>query len=332
LRYRKLGSSDLEVSEISLGAWLTYAGGIEFEQTRACTEAAFDDGINFFDTANVYGRGAAETAWGEILSKHPRDSYILATKVNGQMSDDPADQGLSAAQIAKQIDASLERLQTDYVDLYQAHRFDVEVPIEETIEALQLVVEQGKARYLGFSEWTPEQIQAAVDIAGPDLFVSSQPQYSMLWQAPEAELFEICARYDISQIVWSPLAQGVLTGKYRPGEPLPEGSRAASDAMSVAMNLVMSDEALEAVQRLVPIAEGEGLTLPQLALAWVLRRPEVASAIVGASRAEQVHANASASGITLSADVLSAIDEALGDVPVKEPTLAPFAREGVMHR
>jgi len=332
LRYRKLGSSDLEVSEISLGAWLTYAGGIELEQTRSCTEAAFDAGINFFDTANVYGRGAAETAWGEILSKHPRDSYILATKVNGQMSDDPTDQGLSGAQIAKQIDASLERLQTDYVDLYQAHRFDVEVPIEETIEALQQVVEQGKARYLGFSEWTPEQIEAAVAIAGPDLFVSSQPQYSMLWQAPEAELFEVCAKYDISHIVWSPLAQGVLTGKYKPGEAHPQDSRAASESMSGAMQLVMSDEALEAVQRLVPIAEGEGLTLPQLALAWVLRRQELASAIVGASRPEQVHANASASGITLSADVLSAVDEALGDTPVKGPTLAPFAREGVLHR
>jgi len=332
VRYRKLGSSDLEVSEISLGAWLTYAGGIEFEQTRACTEAAFEAGINFFDTANVYGRGAAETAWGEILSKHPRESYILATKVNGQMSDDPSDQGLSAAQIAKQIDASLARLQVDHVDLYQAHRFDTEVPIEETIEALQLVVSQGKARYLGFSEWTPEQIEAAVAIAGPDLFVSSQPQYSMLWQAPEAELFEVCRRYDISHIVWSPLAQGVLTGKYRPGEPLPEGSRAASDDMNVAMNLVMNDETLEAVQRLVPIAEGEGLTLPQLALAWVLRRAELASAIVGASRPEQVHANAAASGVELSGDVLSAIDEALGDAPVKEPTLAPFAREGVLHR
>jgi aryl-alcohol dehydrogenase-like predicted oxidoreductase len=332
VRYRKLGSSDLEVSEISLGAWLTYSGGIEFEQTLACTEAAFEAGINFFDTANVYGRGAAETAWGEILSKHPRESYILATKVNGQMSDDPADQGLSAAQIAKQIDASLARLQTDYVDLYQAHRFDTDVPIEETIEALQLVVEQGKARYLGFSEWTPEQIQAAVDIAGADLFVSSQPQYSMLWQAPEAEVFEVCARNDISQIVWSPLAQGVLTGKYKPGASLPEDSRAASENMNNAMHLVMNDDALEAVQRLVPIAEGEGLTLPQLALAWVLRRRELASAIVGASRPDQVHANASASGIDLTGDVLSAVDEALGDAPVKGQTLAPFAREGVKHR
>jgi aryl-alcohol dehydrogenase-like predicted oxidoreductase len=332
VRYRKLGSSDLEVSEISLGAWLTYSGGIEFEQTLACTEAAFEAGINFFDTANVYGRGAAETAWGEILSQHPRESYILATKVNGQMSDDPADQGLAGAQIAKQIDASLARLQTDYVDLYQAHRFDVDVPIEETIEALQLVVTQGKARYLGFSEWTPEQIQAAIDIAGPELFVSSQPQYSMLWQAPEAEVFGLCARNGISQIVWSPLAQGVLTGKYKPGEPLPEGSRAADETMSAAMHLVLNDDTVEAVQRLVPIAEGEGLTLPQLALAWVLRRSELASAIVGASRPEQVHANASASGITLSAEVLSAVNEALADTPVKAPTLAPFAREGVKHR
>ena len=332
MRYRKLGSSDLEVSEISLGAWLTFAGGIEFEQTLACTEAAFEAGINFFDTANVYGRGAAETAWGEILSKHPRDSYILATKVYGEMSDDPDDRGLSAAQIAKQIDASLARLQTDHVDLYQAHRFDVDVAIEETVEALQQVVAQGKARYLGFSEWSPEQIQAAIDVAGPDVFVSSQPQYSMLWQAPEAEVFPLCAQHDISNIVWSPLAQGVLTGKYKPGEPIPEGSRAASEEMGGFMDLIMSDETLEAVQRLVPIAEGEGLTLTQLALAWVLRRPEVASAIVGASRPEQVHANASASGIELSADVLAAIDEALGEVPVKGQTLAPLAREGVKHR
>src|SRR6201996_2090435 len=225
MRFRKLGSSDLEVSEIALGSWLTYAGGVEADQTRACTDAAFEVGINFFDTANIYGRGAAETAWGEILSSRPRDSYILATKVWGQMSDEPADRGLSAAQIAKQIDASLARLRTDYVDLYQAHRFDTSVAIEETVEALQQVVAQGKARYLGFSEWTPEQIQAAVEIGGPDLFVSSQPQYSMLWQAPEAELFEVCARYDISHIVWSPLAQGVLTGKYKPGEPHPEDSR-----------------------------------------------------------------------------------------------------------
>jgi aryl-alcohol dehydrogenase-like predicted oxidoreductase len=332
MEYRKLGSSDLEVSEIALGSWLTYSGGVEAEHTRACAEAAFEAGINFFDTANVYGRGAAEAAWGEILSAHPRDSYVLATKVWGQMSEDPSDRGLSAEQIAKQIDASLGRLQTDYVDLYQAHRFDSGVPIEETIEALQQVVTDGKARYLGFSEWTPEQIQAAIDIAGPDLFVSSQPQYSILWRAPEAEVFPLCEANAIKQIVWSPLAQGVLTGKYQPGAPIPPDSRAASDAMNFAMDRLMNDEVLEAVQRLRPIAAGAGLTLPELALAWVLRREEVAAAIVGASRAEQVHANAAASGVRLTPDVLEAIDEALGDVPVTGQTLAPLATEGVTHR
>jgi aryl-alcohol dehydrogenase-like predicted oxidoreductase len=332
MRTRQLGSSDLLVSEISLGSWLTFSGGIEADRTRACTEAAFDAGITFFDTANVYGRGTAEAVWGEILSAHPRDSYVLATKVWGPMSDDPADRGLSAAQIAKQIDASLQRLRTDHVDLYQAHRFDVRVPIEETIEALQQVVESGKARYLGFSEWTPEQIRAGIDIAGPELFVSSQPQYSMLWQSPETEVFDLCSANGISQIVWSPLAQGVLTGKYLPGQPPPADSRAADETMNVAMHLVLNDASREAVQRLVPIADGAGLTLPQLALAWVLRRTEVASAIVGASRPEQVHANASASGIELSADVLTAVDEALGDAPVRGPRLAVNAPEGVTHR
>ena len=332
MRYRTLGSSDLQVSEISLGSWLTYSGGVEADATRACTDAAFEAGINFFDTANVYGRGAAETAWGEILSSRPRDSYVLATKVWGQMSDEPDDRGLSAAQIAKQIDASLARLQVDYVDLYQAHRFDTSVAIEETIEALQQVVADGKARYLGFSEWTPEQIQAAIDIAGPDLFVSSQPQYSMLWQAPQAEVFALSQANGISQIVWSPLAQGLLTGKYRLGQEPPADSRAAHAQMSTSMDLVMNDTTLSAVDRLRPIAEQAGRSLTELALAWVLRRPEVASAIVGASRPAQVHANAAASGIELSPDVLSAIDEALGDAPVKEPTLAPFAQSGVTHR
>jgi aryl-alcohol dehydrogenase-like predicted oxidoreductase len=238
---RKLGSSDLEVSEISLGSWLTYSGGVAFEQTKACTDAAFEAGINFFDTANVYGRGAAEEAWGEILSGRPRDSYVLATKVWGQMSDHAGERGLSAAQIEKQIDASLARLKTDHVDLYQAHRFDPDVPLEETIEAFQQVVASGKARYLGFSEWTPEQLRTAIEIAGEDLFVSSQPQYSMLWQAPEQEVFPLCAEHGISQIVWSPLGQGILTGKYRPGEAPPADSRAASSAMNQAMQLVMSD-------------------------------------------------------------------------------------------
>jgi aryl-alcohol dehydrogenase-like predicted oxidoreductase len=332
MRYRKLGSSDLEVSEISLGSWLTFSGGVAFDQTRACTDAAFDAGINFFDTANVYGRGAAESAWGEILSGRPRDSYVLATKVWGQMSDDPDDRGLSAAHIAEQIDASLARLRTDHVDLYQTHRFDPDVPIEETIEALQQVVAAGKARYLGFSEWTPEQIQAAIDIAGPDLFVSSQPQYSMLWRAPEVEVFPLCAANGISQIVWSPLAQGLLTGKYRPGQAPPPDSRAAHSDMGSFMAPLMSDVVLEAVERLRPVAEQAGLSMTELALAWVLRRPELASAIVGASRPEQVHANVKASGIELGPDTLAAIDEAPGDVPITEPTLAPLARAGVTHR
>ncbi|WP_067680184.1 aldo/keto reductase [Nocardia miyunensis] len=332
MRYRTLGSSDLQVSEVSLGSWLTYSGGVAADATRACTEAAFDAGINFFDTANVYGRGAAETAWGEILSGHPRESYILATKVWGQMSDDPADSGLSPAQIAKQIDASLTRLRTDYVDLYQAHRFDPIVPIEDTVEALQRVVEQGKARYLGFSEWTVEQIRAAIEIGGPDLFVSSQPQYSMLWQAPEAELFDLCAGNGISNIVWSPLAQGLLTGKYVPGQAAPADSRFASEAMGIAQGLVNSEAAVEAVQRLIPLAEGAGLSMPTLALAWVLRRGEVASAIIGASRPEQVHANSAAVGVELSEDLLAAVDKALGDVPVTGPALGPNAQTGITHR
>jgi aryl-alcohol dehydrogenase-like predicted oxidoreductase len=331
MRFRTLGSSDLDVSAISLGSWLTYSGGVEAEQSRACTDAAFDAGINFFDTANVYGTGAAERVWGEILSDRPRDSYILATKVHGEMED--GDRGLSAGQIAKQIDASLNRLQTDYVDLYQAHRFDVNVPVEETIEAFLEVQRAGKARYLGFSEWTPEQIRAGIDAAGTDdVFVSSQPQYHMLWRSPEAEVFGLSAEHGISQIVWSPLAQGVLTGKYKPGEPAPGDSRAASESMGTFVQRLMRDDVLEAVQRLVPIADEAGLTLPELALAWVLRRPEVASAIVGASRPEQVHANAAAADIDLSDDVIAAADEALAGIAVTEPTLAPGATAGVKHR
>src|SRR5215218_3897588 len=212
MKLRRLGDSDLEVSEISLGSWLTYSGGIERDQTEACTRAAFDAGINFFDTANVYGSGASEEAWGEILSDYDRGSYVLATKVYFPMSE--SDSGLSREQIHKQIDKSLERLRTDYVDLYQCHRFDVNTPIEETMEALTEVVEAGKARYLGFSEWTPEQIRAGLEVEGAAKFVSSQPQYNMIWRAPEAEVFPLCAEHGISQIVWSPLAQGVLSGKY----------------------------------------------------------------------------------------------------------------------
>ncbi|MGZ4270401.1 MAG: aldo/keto reductase family protein [Solirubrobacteraceae bacterium] len=329
MNYRKLGSSDLQVSDVSLGSWLTYSGGVQRDQTEACTKAAFDAGITFFDTANVYGGGAAEEAWGEILKDYDRDFYVLATKVFFPIK---GEQGLSAQQIHRQIDASLARLQTDHVDLYQCHRFDVTVPVEETMEALSEIVRAGKVRYLGFSEWTPEQIRAGLEVAGAETFVSSQPQYSMLWQAPEDEVFALCAEHGISQVVWSPLAEGVLTGKYRPGEAPPADSRAASDAMNAFIAPRLTDGTLEAVQRLVPIAEAEGLTMPQLALAWVLRRPEVASAIVGASRPEQVHQNAAASGVTLSDDVIAAIDDALGDVPVKGQTLAPGASAGVLRR
>jgi aryl-alcohol dehydrogenase-like predicted oxidoreductase len=312
MRQRKLGWSELSVSEISLGSWLTYAGGVAREQAIACVDAAFEEGINFIDTANIYGRGAAETFLGEVLRSRERSSYVLATKLYFPMS--ASDRGLSAAQIHKQIDASLQRLQTDYVDLYQCHRYDDETPLEETMGALGEVVAAGKARYIGFSEWPVEAIAASIELAGAPRWASSQPQYSMIWRAPEAEVIPLCEREQISQIVWSPLAQGVLSGKYKPGEPPPADSRAASAAMGGFIDRLIAPPVLEAVERLRPIAEQAGLTMPQLALAWVLREPDVASAIVGATRPEQVRANASASGIALSADTLAAIDEALGAV------------------
>jgi 1-deoxyxylulose-5-phosphate synthase len=314
VNFRKLGWSDIEVSEISLGSWLTYSGGVEREQARACVEAAFEDGINFFDTANVYGRGAAETLLGEVLAEHERSSYVLATKLFFPMSS--TDRGLSAAQIHKQIDASLQRLQTDYVDLYQCHRYDDQTPLEETMTALTEVVRAGKARHIGFSEWPVERVEESLRLPDVERWVSSQPQYSMIWRRPEAELIPLCERHEISQIVWSPLAQGVLTGKYRPGEPPPADSRAASESMGGFIDQLIQPQVLEAVQRLRPIAEATGVTMAQLALAWVLRLENVASAIVGATRPEQVHANTSASGIVLGEETLAAIDEALGDVVV----------------
>jgi aryl-alcohol dehydrogenase-like predicted oxidoreductase len=330
MEYRRLGDSDLEVSEISLGSWLTYSGGVEREQTEACTRAAFEVGINFFDTANIYGRGAAETAWGEILKEYDRDSFILATKLFFPMSE--TDRGLSREQIHKQIDASLERLQTDYVDLYQCHRPDPDTPIEETMEGFTEVIEAGKVREIGFSEWTLEQIEASLGVPNTRKFVSSQPQYNAIWRAPEAELIPFCDQHGISQVVWSPLAQGVLTGKYRPGEPPPSDSRAASEEMGGMMDRYRSDELFEAVQRLVPIAEQAGMSMANMALAWCLRQENVASAITGASRPEQVHSNAGASGVKLSQDTLDAIDEALADVMVIEPRRANFVKEGVTHR
>ena len=294
MKYRKLGASDLEVSEISLGSWLTYGVGVEADAARACLDRAFEVGINFIDTANIYGRGAAETFLGEALSGRSRDSYILATKAFFPMTE--SDRGLSAAQVEKQLDASLKRLRTDYVDLYQCHRYDEETPLEETMRALTRAVESGKARYIGFSEWPADKIKAAIEMAGVARFVSSQPQYSLLWRAPEKEVIPLCAANGISQIVWSPLAQGVLTGKYRPGAPVPADSRAASDEMGDWIGAWLRPPVLEAVEKLKPLAAEAGLSLAQFALAWVLREPNVASAITGASRPAQVDDNAAASG------------------------------------
>jgi aryl-alcohol dehydrogenase-like predicted oxidoreductase len=310
MQYRQLGRSDLMVSEISLGSWLTFGSGVEAERATACVRRAFEVGINFFDTANVYGRGAAETFLGEVLSGVDRSSYVLATKAYFPMSD--TDRGLSAAQIRKQSDASLQRLRTDYVDLYQCHRYDKNTPLEETMEALTELVRSGKARYIGFSEWTAKQISAALALPGVERFVSSQPEYSMLWRKAE-QVIPLCAREGISQIVWSPLAQGALTGKYKPGSPPPADSRAASKSMGSMMGRFREDSVLERVQRLRPIADDLGLTMAQLALAWVLQEENVASAITGASRPDQIDDNVAASGVALDDGVLAMIDEALGD-------------------
>ena len=316
MKTRKIGSSDLEVSEISLGSWLTYGVGVEAVKARACLDEAFNQGINFIDTANVYGRGAAETFLGSALEGRPRDSYLLATKLYFPMSE--TDRGLSRGQVEKQLDASLKRLRTDYVDLYQCHRYDWDTPLEETMEALTRAVDSGKTRYIGFSEWPAERIQAALDMTGVTSFVSSQPQYSLLWREPEDEVIPLCAANGISQIVWSPLGQGVLSGKYDPDSPPPRDSRAASEEMGGWMDRLMQPDVLRAVQRLKPIAEEAGLTLPQFALAWVLREPNVASAIIGASRPSQVIENAHASGVIVDTQLFvkaeAILDAALGTV------------------
>ena len=320
MRYRQLGDSDLEVSEISLGSWLTYGGGVEREHAQACVDRAFELGINFVDTANVYARGGAEEFLGEALASRPRESYVLATKVYFPMGPLRMNRGLSRKQVLKQIDDSLARLRTDYVDLYQCHRYDEETPLEETMEALTDIVRAGKARYIGFSEWTAPQITAALELVPRvEKFVSSQPQYSILWRVPEREVIPLCSENGISQIVWSPLAQGVLTGKYRPEQPPPADSRMASQQMGSAMDPFRSDDLLAAVQRLEPIADGLGITMAQLALAWVLREQNVASAIVGASRPEQVEQNAAASGIELDDATLAAINQAVAEFVVYDP-------------
>ena len=295
MKYRKLGRSDLNVSEISLGSWLTYGVSVERDRARACIDRAFDLGVNLIDTANAYGRGAAEIFLGEVLAGRPRDSYVLATKVFFPMSS--TDKGLSRAQIFKQVDASLKRLRVEYIDLYQCHRYDSETPLEETMAALSDVVRRGKARYIGFSEWTAQNIRDAFALPGGERFVSSQPQYSLLWRRAEEKIIPLSAANEVSQIVWSPLAQGVLSGKYLPGVEVPAESRAASDSMGGYMQSLLRPEILKAVQMLKPLAEHAGCTLSQFALAWVLRLPNVASAIVGASRPEQLEENAVASGL-----------------------------------
>ena len=312
MRYRRLGTSEIEVSEIALGSWLTYGVGVGKEAARACVDRAFELGITFIDTANVYGRGAAESVLGEVLAGRDRSSYVLATKLYFPMSDE--DRGLSAAQIRKQIDASLARLRTDYIDLYQCHRYDRETPLEETMEALSEVVRQGKARAIGCSEWSAAQIQASLELPGVERFTTNQPLYSILRRRIENEVIPLCTANGISQLAFSPLGQGVLTGKYRQGEAPPEGSRAASERTGWAIDGYLRDDVLAAVDRLRPIAGGLGITMSQLALAWVLRQENVASAIVGATRPDQVEENAAASGIELDADTIAAINDAVAGV------------------
>ena len=322
MQYRRLGNGPLEVSELSFGTWLTVAGGIGREQAIRCIHAAVDHGITLFDTANQYGAGEAERVLGEALKAYPRDRFMVATKLYFPVGDEP-DHGLSAAQIEKQLDRSLRRLGVNAIDLYQCHRFDKETPLEETLAALDRAVKAGKARAIGFSEWTAEQIDAAAAVAGAGgltAFSSSQPQYSMLWRKPEGKVFPACVRHRIGNLAFSPLAHGVLTGKYAPGQPPPPGSRAASEEMNVFMETAgrhfRSDFLLGAVEQLKPIAADLGLTMAQMGLAWVLRGPEVASAIIGASRPEQVADNVRAVGVKLPAEALERIDRAVGGVVV----------------
>jgi aryl-alcohol dehydrogenase-like predicted oxidoreductase len=320
MRKRRLGNGPLEISELSFGTWLTVAGGVGREQAIHCIHAAVEHGITLFDTANQYGAGEAERVLGEALKAFPRDRCLIATKLYFPVGDEPG-KGLSAAQIQMQLDRSLQRLETDFIDLYQCHRFDKETPLEETLGALDRAVKSGKVRAIGFSEWTGEQIEAAAAISeanGLAAFSSSQPQYSMLWRKPETKVFPACQKHGLGNLAFSPLAHGVLTGKYAPGQPPPPGSRAASQEMTLFMETAgrhyRSDYLLDAVAQLKPIAAELGLTMAQMALAWVLRRPEIASAIIGASRPEQIADNVRAVGIELPVDVLERIDQAVGSV------------------
>ena len=309
MQYRRLGASDLTVSEISLGTWLSFGEGEERARHIACIHRAMDLGVTLIDTANVYGFGRSESLIGEALAGRPRDSYVLATKLWGPMDD--GDQGLSPAQVHKQIDGSLKRLRTDYVDLYQCHRYDEETPLEETMQALSDVVCQGKVRYLGFSEWPADKISQAQAMLGTERFVSSQPQYSLLWRQPETEVFPLCRSLGIGQLIWSPLAQGVLTGRYGPGDGPPGGLRGASVEMSKYTRHWFNPEVLRAVQALKPLAACAGLTLGQFAIAWTLANPHLTSAIIGASRPDQVDENVAASGAAVDPDLFVQAEQSL---------------------
>jgi voltage-dependent potassium channel beta subunit len=322
MEFRRLGGSGTHVSEIGLGNWITHGGQIGDDAAKRCVEAALDAGINFFDTADIYERGKAETVIGNCLKGIERSSYVLATKLFWPMSENPNDGGLSRKHIIESIDKSLRRLETDYVDLYQAHRFDDRVPLEETMRAFDDVVRRGKAFHIGVSEWTADQIADALRIAdemGFDRVVTNQPQYSMLWRVPEAEVMPLCREEGLRQIVWSPLAMGVLTGKYKPGEKPARDTRAGKGG--VIEDDYLSDRTLTAVQNLRPIADELGLTMAALAIAWVLHNDNVSSAIIGATRPEQVEENVAASRVKLDDDVLRRIDDVLEGVDIRDPSL-----------
>jgi voltage-dependent potassium channel beta subunit len=332
MEFRNLGRSGLKISEISYGNWLTHGSQVEEDAARECVQAALDEGVTTFDTADVYAGTRAEEVLGRALDGQRREGLEIFTKVYWPTGRGANDRGLSRKHIMESINGSLRRLRTDYVDLYQAHRFDHETPLEETLRAFDDLVRQGKVLYVGVSEWRAEEIERALKIAdemGFDRIISNQPQYSMLWRVIEEQVVPLCEREGVGQIVWSPIAQGVLSGKYLPGRPLPEGSRATDDKGGAGMiKRYLDDDLLARVQELKPIAADLGLSMAQLAVAWVLQNPNVASAIVGASRPEQVRDNVKAAGVELDADVLKRIDAIVGPVAIRDPeqTTSPSKR------
>ena len=319
MEYRRLGSSGLYVSEISYGNWITHGSQVEEKAAISCVKAALDAGITTFDTADVYAGTRAETVLGKALKGVRRESYELFTKVYWPTGTGKNDRGLSRKHIMESVHASLKRLQTDHIDLYQMHRFDYETPLEESLSAFDDLIRQGKVHYIGFSEWTAAQISDALriqDTRGYNRFVSSQPQYSMLWRVIEKQVVPLSQKEGIGQIVWSPMAQGVLSGKYLPGKKPPAGSRATDKKSGASMiSRWMRDDVLTAVQKLHPIADELGITMGQLSLAWALANPNVSSVIMGATKPSQVKENVKASGITLSPDVMKRIDKVLGNLP-----------------